>query len=158
MSAINRILVPTDFSKPSKAALDYACTLADSVGASLCILHVFEPCPVHPHVESCSLPADYLKRVAEDARIALEGLLGAEDQQRLNARFVLLSGPVAPTILNYLREDVSIDLIVMATHGRGGVARLMMGSVADRIVRAAPCPVLTIRASEATEAHADRAA
>jgi nucleotide-binding universal stress UspA family protein len=158
MSAIKRILVPTDFSHASKAALNYARELADSLGASLCILHVVEPCPVHPHAESCSLPAEYLKHVEQDARIKLEAVLSAEDKQRYNAQLVLLDGPVAQVIVDYLREHVGIALVVMATHGRGGVARLTMGSVADTIVRTAPCPVLTIRASEATDAAGGRAA
>jgi nucleotide-binding universal stress UspA family protein len=88
----------------------------------------------------------------------LEAVLSAENRQRYNAQLVLLSGPVAPVILDYLRAHAGIDLVVMATHGRGGVARLMMGSVADKIVRTAPCPVVTIRASDVTEAEADRAA
>lgn len=60
--------------------------------------------------------------------------------------------------LNYLREQGDIDLVVMATHGHGGAARLMMGSVADKVVRAAPCPVLTIRGAGEPGAHANRAA
>jgi nucleotide-binding universal stress UspA family protein len=150
--------VPTDFSEASKAALNYACDLADSVGASLSILHVVEPCPVDPYPESCSLPPAYLDRVERDARIELDALLTAEDRQRYNAQLVLLCGPVAPVIVDYLRAHVGIDLVVMATHGRGGAARLMMGSVADKIVRTAPCPVVTIRASDVTEAEAGRAA
>jgi nucleotide-binding universal stress UspA family protein len=80
------------------------------------------------------------------------------EKARYRATLVLRKGAPAQEILAYLREHDDIDLIVMATHGRGGVARLMMGSVADKIVRAAPCPVVTIRASEATEAGAGSAA
>ena len=64
----------------------------------------------------------------------------------------------APEILDYVRSGGNIDLIVMATHGRGGVARLMMGSVAEQIVRGAPCPVLTLSQSGESTAQASHAA
>ena len=77
-----------------------------------------------------------------------EALLTAEQKEQLTGQ-VKSAGPQVRqrrSILDYLREQGDIDLVVMATHGRGGAARLMMGSVADKVVRAAPCPVLTIRA------------
>lgn len=79
-------------------------------------------------------------------------------KQKYRATLVLRKGAAAQEILAYLREHDDIDLVVMATYGLGGVARLMMGSVADKILRAAPCPVVTIRASEAAETEAGRAA
>ena len=158
MSAVRRILVPTDFSEGSTSALAYARELADATGASLCVVHAVEPCPVNQYNEGCYLPANYLEQVESSARRDLESVLNAEEKRRYDARLVLLNGSAPQVILSYLRAHGDIDLVVMATHGRGGVSRFMMGSVADKIVRTAPCPVLTIRVLDAAESKADRAA
>lgn len=157
MAAFTKILVPTDFSEGSKIALAYARKLADAPGVSLVILHAFEPCPVHHYIEDCDLPPDFLKRFEEQARTDLENVLDADEKRRYNATFALLNGPASQVILSFLHQRKDIDLVVMATHGRGGVARLMMGSVADKILRTAPCPVVIVRAPEAAAAEAGRA-
>jgi len=149
MSGIKKILVPTDFSEASKAALKYACELATATNASLCILHAFEdPYPVGGCPEHCSLPQDYFEHFDRSARRRLdafvEAVVAPDEGKQHRVRLVVRRGTAAPQILRYLHEHDDIDLVVMATHGRGGVARLMMGSVADKIVRAAKCPVLTI--------------
>jgi nucleotide-binding universal stress UspA family protein len=156
MSAFKSILVPTDFSEGSKAALTYARSLADAAGASLCILHAFDPWPIQ-YAESGYFPADFLEQLEQEARSRLDEALNADERRRYNAETVLIKGPAPKAILSYLNEHRDVDLVVMATHGRGGVARLMMGSVADKVVRAAPCPVVTIRAEEQA-AEAGRAA
>jgi nucleotide-binding universal stress UspA family protein len=157
--AIKRILVPTDFSAASKAALKYACGLADSLNASLDILHAVDyPYSPGAYTEFYSLPQEFFDELETDARRSLEAVLTADAKERYRATLALRKGAAAREILSYLGEHHDIDLVVMATQGRGGVGRLMMGSVADKIVRTAPCPVVTIRASEATEAGAGRAA
>ena len=88
----------------------------------------------------------------------LEALLTAEEKAQYGAVLVRRTGAAAHEILDYLREQGDIDLVVMATHGRGAAARLMMGSVADKVVRAAPCPVLTIRHAGHAGEQANRAA
>lgn len=159
MSAFKKILVPTDFSEASKAALKYACELADATNASLCILHAVEnPYPVGAYTEFYSLPQEYYERFERSARGDLDAVLTSEQRAKYRASLVLRSGVAAQEILLYLREHGDVDFVVMATHGRGGVARLMMGSVADKVVRAAPCPVLTIRIPEVEEQKAGRAA
>ena len=85
-------------------------------------------------------------------------MLSEEEKAKYQPKLVYRTGATADEILDYLREQGDIDLVVMATHGRGGAARLMMGSVADKIVRAAPCPVLTIRAAAEPGDRAHRAA
>ena len=150
MSGIKKILVPTDFSEASKAALKYACELATATNASVCILHAFEnPYPVGACPEHCSLPQDYFEQFERSARRTLdsfvEAVVAPDEGKQHRVRLVVRRGTAAPEILRYLREHDDIDLVVMATHGRGGVARLMMGSVADTLAREAPCPVLTIR-------------
>ena len=150
MQAIKIILVPTDFSAASKRALRYACKLADATGASIHLIHVMDnryvPSVLPGHF--APLPAGFLEELDQRTRAELESQLTPEEKAKYCVEFVLRMGPPAHEILEYLNDQEAIDLVVMATAGRGGVARLMMGSVADKIVRAAPCPVLTLHPPE----------
>jgi universal stress protein A len=158
MAAIKKILVPTDFSQASREALRYACTLAGTLNASICLLHAIEnEYLAGGYMEYYAPPPEYFEQVEREARKNLEGMLTPEEQAQYKATFVQRTGSPAREILNYIREQGDIDLVVMSTHGRGGVGRLMMGSVTDKVVRSAPCPVLTIRAPEKSES-AHRAA
>lgn len=149
MAGFDRILVPTDFSAASHAALAYACRLADALQASLTLLHVVEaPYPVSAFSEYYSLPQDFFDGLDRQTRHALEAELTPEQRERYRATLEMRHGVPAQEIVEYLEEHDEIAMVVMATHGRGGVARLMMGSVTDRLVRTAPCPVLTIRISD----------
>ena len=131
------ILVPIDFSASSAAALDYARALAGRFDASLHLLHVLENDFLRPMV------AD--PRAAEIAALRqLDELLTADERQRGAVTEVLRSDAVADEIVAYARSN-SIDLIVMGTHGRTGLAHLLKGSVAERVARTAPCTVLTSR-------------
>jgi universal stress protein A len=159
MSGIKKILVPTDFSKASRQSLRYACTLADALHASLHIIHVNQ----NPYMPGGFLdfyvpPPDFFQEIERATSRDLEALLTAGEKTKYGAVFVHRTGAAAYEILDYLREQGDIDVVVMATHGRGGAARLMMGSVADKVVRAAPCPVLTISAAAEPCEHANRAA
>jgi universal stress protein A len=160
MTAVTKILVPTDFSDASAAALQCAFRLADALHAELCVLHVVEdPYPLGAYTEYYSPPPEaFLVRQESQARRQLESLLTPEQRERYHATLELRQGNAARQILGYLSEHGAVHLVVMATHGRGGVARLMMGSVADKIVRMAPCPVLTVRAPHAHEPETNRAA
>ena len=159
MPRLEKILVPTDFSEASAAALKYACALADQVNASLCILHTVEdPYQLGTYSEYYTPPPEFAERIERYASAGLQGVLTPEQRERYRATLVLSHGAAAHEILKYLDEHKDVGLVVMATHGRGGVARLMMGSVADKVVRAAPCPVLTVRAPHAEESasHAEQ--
>lgn len=154
MSGIHTILVPTDFSEASAAALRYACSLADAVGATICVLHTIEPpFPIGAYGEVYAVPSDYLPQLEDEASKTMDRLLTPAQREKYQAQLVLRQGAAASEILVYLAEHDEVGLVVMATHGRGGVARLMLGSVADKILRAAACPVLTIRHPEFAEAH-----
>ena len=146
MKPVKIILVPTDFSAASKRALRYACKLADALGASVHIIHVLENSLTQAAFSENygPPPGDFLEALDRHTRAELESQLSAEDKAKYSATFILRAGAPAHEILEYVNEQGAIDLVVMATAGRGGVARLMMGSVADKIVRAAPCPVLTL--------------
>jgi nucleotide-binding universal stress UspA family protein len=138
---LKNILVPTDFEAAADAALRYGRTLAATFGADLHVLHV----------EDASL---FQARFADPTALEAAGRhqLGeraATDQQHRYQTHAVVRKFDSPTeaIVGYARE-AAIDLIVMGTHGRSGAGRLLMGSVAEHVVRSAPCPVLTVRHPE----------
>ena len=155
MRVIKTILVPTDFSAASKRALRYACDVADAFGASVHVMHVLvNPFGPGAFMEMYAPPSDdYLEKIDRQARAELDAQLTAEEKVKYSAVFIIRMGTPAQEILEYVREHGTIDLVVMATAGRGGVARLLMGSVADKIVRAAPCPVLTLHPEDQANAE-----
>lgn len=146
-----RILVPTDFSAPSDAALDYARRFAEQVGASVHLLHIVEesfatgPLASEMHVGDIGRT---IAAVMKDAQTRLSHRVAAADRARLRITSEVVTGFAAATIVDYASEN-GFDLIVMGTHGRKGIAHLMMGSVAERVVRTAPCPVMTVRTAPA---------
>lgn len=149
MSPVKRILVPIDFGGPSSEALDYAKTLAESLNASLDLLHVVPNPYVTDPVETVTayrrVSPEFFDSLAGDAKERLDAVLSAEDRTRFKARSAVKIGDPKVEIAQYATAE-PIDLIVMATHGRTGVAHLFLGSVAERVVRTAPCPVLVVRA------------
>lgn len=141
---IRRILVPLDFSASSRRALDYATGLAIRLDASLHLVHVCEV----PSIMSGSMDAyaiaygDWTQRLGEEAERELVKITRSLHGMRFSTE-VLFGRPAAAIV-----EAASLnntDLIVMGTHGHGAVMHLMMGNVAERVVRTAPCPVLTVR-------------
>jgi nucleotide-binding universal stress UspA family protein len=142
---IRRILAPTDFSEPSKQAVAYAYELAERFGAKLLLLHVVE-LPAYP-VE-IFLPAaggtTLLDDLEQQARIDLAQLRPEAEDGKVEVTCQVVVGTPYYKILEVAAADKA-DVIVMATHGRTGLSHLVMGSVAERVVRMAPCPVLTIR-------------
>ena len=141
---IRHMLVPTDFSEPSKHALEYAFALAQTFGAKVSLLHVIEP-PTYPaEGYAPTWGATLLEDLERSARVELANLLpGAEAAHVDVARLVVMGNPYREIVQT--AEAEKVDLIVMATHGRTGLSHLVMGSVAERVVRTASCPVLTVR-------------
>jgi nucleotide-binding universal stress UspA family protein len=137
--AIRRILHPTDFSDLSRPAFDLACSLARDFGAELVVLHVSPP-PVVGVVDGMTV--DLPTGAIEYAHTRLEQIRPADPKIVVAHR--LEEGDEAREILRVAAE-LSVDLIVMGTHGRGGLSRLLAGSVAEAVMRKAPCPVLTVR-------------
>ena len=144
---IQHILVPTDFSAGSAEAVRYAFDLAESLGATLHVLHVLEnPFAPGAFMEMYSPPPpEYFLDIERQAEEKLRATLTLDQAARVPAVLTTRLGVAAMEILARLEEEPRIDLVVMATHGRGGVARLLMGSVTDKVIRSATCPVLTIR-------------
>ena len=150
MIALKKILVATDFSEPSDAALAYGRELARTFGASLTVLHIADNILTRAYgAEGVVLADPELQREIETtAQRQVDASLFDEDRQALGAvGLVITSNSPSAAIVTYAR-DASVDLIVMGTHGRGAIAQLLMGSVAERVVRIAPCPVLTVRHPE----------
>jgi universal stress protein A len=141
---LKRILVPIDFSPESRAAMKYGMALAETSGASLHLLHVLE---VTAGAEPLIWQIDSRKAVEQSIEAAawdeLGRLLSAEEQTRFRAALALEWGSPFDEIVRYARSR-DIDLIAMGTHGRGGVPRLLIGSVAETVVRHANCAVLTV--------------
>ena len=144
--AVTTILVPTDFSETADAALEYAAALAARLGASLHLLHVFaDPYRGAPGADLYApVMPDLQERALADARADLVTRLAAHQTTAHPGTCALVSGLTAKQIAQYA-NDHAIGLIVMGTHGRRGVAHLLLGSVAEHVVRIAPCPVLTVR-------------
>jgi nucleotide-binding universal stress UspA family protein len=150
MIALKKILVATDFSEPSESALAYGRELARNFGASLTVLNVVDNILTRGYGADGMVLADpKLQREIEAAvQQRVDALLFDEDRRTLGAvGITTTSNAPAAAIVTYAR-DRAMDLIVIGTHGRGAVAHLLMGSVAERVVRTAPCPVLTVRHPE----------
>jgi nucleotide-binding universal stress UspA family protein len=145
MIAIQNILVPTDFSQPADAALAYAKALSGRFGSRLHLLHVVAVPYLYPTgAESSAFPMTQLMTDVEAAsRSTIEELV---TRFGLPADRVTLHTPIGMPVSSILETiaDERIDLVVMGTHGRGMVEHLLLGSVAERIVRRSPVPVLTV--------------
>jgi nucleotide-binding universal stress UspA family protein len=150
MMTLKSILVATDFSEASDAALTYGRELAVRFGAALHVLHVTDNIYVTTFgAETYAAMAPDLQRELEDtarARLA-EIVIDSDHSGPPTKPVVLTSSSPAFAIIDYAGEH-GINLIVMGTHGRGALAHLLMGSVAEKVVRLAPCPVLTVRHPE----------
>jgi universal stress protein A len=144
---ITRILVPTDFSEASDTVLAEARDLAATLGATIRIVHVFDDPFVTAVVSAdgqMAMPPDLRASLMNDADARLRQRLETGITPARGEEAALLTGPVAVSLVEDARSH-AVDLIVMATHGRGGMAHLLLGSVAERVVRTAPCPVMTVR-------------
>jgi nucleotide-binding universal stress UspA family protein len=154
MIAFNKIVYPTDFSPAAEAAFDAAQRLARDSQALLLIVHVHDsatqptPGTVVPPVTMGGVEySEMAEKATERAREELQKVIPADPEIRFEHR--LLHGVSSERIVE-LAEEAQADLIVMGTHGRGGLKRLLMGSVAELVVRNASCPVLTLRQSAST--------
>jgi nucleotide-binding universal stress UspA family protein len=138
MLPIRTILHPTDFSAGSEHAFYLACSLARTHGGRLIVVHVVPPPVAHGEIVARRQYPDYYEQLKGELN-RLEPL-----DRSIHVERRLEDGDPATVILRIARET-PCDLIVMGTQGRTGLARVLMGSVAEQVVRRAPCPVLTIR-------------
>jgi nucleotide-binding universal stress UspA family protein len=151
---IKKILVPTDFSESARHALQYALTLAHSFGARITLLHVVENVTVSYASDLFPVPmAEVFEEVSGYARKEIAALAAELRARNIEVAERVAQGKPAVEILRAARED-AIDLIVLGTHGRGVLDHALFGSTTERVVRKAPCPVLTCRPHGAAGAKA----
>lgn len=145
--AIKKILAPTDFSPASEKGLKYALRFAREFGAEVMLLHILEPIvPLTFEGVSMRLPIE--ETVWSDAAKALKTLeVSARAKGVTTVRAMTRQGIASHEIVDAAKE-FDVDLIVMATHGYTGLRHFCIGSTAERVVRAAPCPVLVVREKE----------
>lgn len=138
--SIRQVLVPVDFSEPSIDALRFAAGFAETFGATLTVLHVVEPFHVDWKMDTLTLR----RRARSEALRHLQKLVADEIHGARPGQAKLDEGHPAQSIVDFARRSKT-DLIVMGTHGRSGVTRALIGSVAERVVRHAHCPVMVVR-------------
>ncbi len=150
MIAMKNVLVATDFGEAADVALGYGRELASRFGATLHVLHVAENVYITAFgAETYASFAPELQRDIEETaqRRLKEAVVDSDGSGPTTVPVVMTSSSPAFAIIDYAREH-QIDLIIMGTHGRGALQHFLMGSVAERVVRLSPCPVLTIRHPE----------
>jgi nucleotide-binding universal stress UspA family protein len=144
MSTPKRILVPTDFGEGSEAALTYAIDLAKPLHAEVVVMHAYEiPVVGFPDGALVATP-DLTTRILEGAREGLEKTVRMHEADGVALTQLVKQGDAAGAIASAANE-VGAELVVMSTHGRRGLTHALLGSVAEKVVRIAPCPVLTVK-------------
>lgn len=143
MFRIKKIMVPTDFSSHSQYASKYAAKLAEQFGAEIHLVHIVEALPV-VYYEGTVFTEESEARLVESARKLLHKQPESPWSEGTKVIHEVIQGTPMNEIVAYAKKN-EIDLIVAGTHGRTGVGHLLLGSVAEKIVRSAPCPVLTVR-------------
>jgi len=148
MIDVKRVMHPTDFSDYSNEACKYACALSDKFGSELHLVHVLpEPATLLPHDPMGGvgyLPEGWVEDMLVQSEQQLAKLPNPDWYKGTRIVRASLEGPAFLEIIRYAKDN-DIDMIVMSTHGRTGIPHLLMGSVAENVVRKAPCPVLTLR-------------
>ena len=149
MIDLKRILLPTDFSDFSKVARAYACAFTEQFQGELHLLHVLQDLVALVPEPGLAFPppGDYMQELTERSEQALEDLLDPAWAKGKTIVKATRQGPPFLEIVRYARE-LDIDLIVIGTHGRSALSHVLLGSVAEKVVRKAPCPVLTVRPSD----------
>jgi len=149
MLEIRTILHPTDFSESSRHAMTYAIALAEEFRAKLCILHVIEEISSALYFDMLQAPplTQLMVDIEKRAREALNEILPAELRGKVPAEYIIRKGVPFVEILR-CADQVKADMIVLGTHGRTGLKHALFGSVAEKVVRKAACPVLSVRHPE----------
>ena len=143
---IDRILFPTDFSEGARSAMDYAVSLARDYKAKLYILHVIQELAITPGWYEGVFPIENLyQSIEEGSGNEMDKLISGMGDLR-GVEKVITRGYAATEILR-VADECKTDVIVIGTHGRSGVDHILFGSTAEKVVRKAPCPVLTVRVS-----------
>ena len=154
MIDLHRILVPTDFSKFSQAALGYAVAFAEKFGSELHLLHVVQNLAVMiPDSVNVMPPVGpSIEQLTSAVQTALDRIIQENKLEALKEQKAVREGTPFYEIIQYAKEK-DVDLIVMGTHGHSGLVHMLLGSVTEKVVRKSPCPVLTVRHPEHEFVH-----
>lgn len=145
MIVMKRILVPTDFSEFSRQATRYACELAAKFESQIDLLHVIESPVMAMPSPGSPFPEELLEGIQHHTKQQMERWMKVDQQeQSLDVTRTILRGTPFLEIIRFASRHNS-DLIVIGTHGRSGLVHALIGSVAEKVVRKAPCPVLSVR-------------
>ena len=147
---IRSILLPTDFSECGNYALSYAASLARKFGASIICVHVIEPMVPTVGYSGMTEPlpiADITDQLEDSAERELPRIAGCEECAGLDIEELIVHGEAASEIVR-VAKDRNVDLIVVSSHGRTGLGRILFGSTAEAVVRHASCPVLVVKPSQ----------
>ena len=150
------ILAPTDLSESAENAVDYACELAQTLGATLHLLHVIAVPVVGVPELGMALTSTMVDTMVTDNQTALDALIARKRDKCQIGPGLLRTGD-ARDVINATAKEIGADLIVVGTHGRSGVSRVLLGSIAETVIRTAPCPVLTIRRESDEDSKSDAA-
>jgi nucleotide-binding universal stress UspA family protein len=142
-TTIQHVLVAHDFGEAAQSALSYAIDLAERLKARITVVHAYE-IPVYGFPEGLALTAETVGRIRSVAGQALEGIVQRVRRPGVDIDGLLRQGAAWSEIVAAATETKA-DLVVIGTHGRRGLAHALLGSVAEKVVRASPCPVLTVR-------------
>lgn len=145
MIKIRRILCPVDFSDASRNAVRYAHEFAKGMGASLVLLNVVEPRPMAVDMSLSYVPLE--EDLEKAAREDLEEIIRTEREKGVEVQAEVEIGTPSEVILEKA-EELDVNLVILGSHGKTGLSRLLMGSVAESVVRKATCPVLIVKAEE----------
>lgn len=138
------ILVPTDLSEGAEVALDYACELAAKLEATVHLVHVISIPSLGIPELGVAVTSTMIDQLISENQTAIDALADAHRGKATIGEVLLKTGDPRD-VIDQTADQLGIDLIVMGTHGRRGLSRALLGSVAETVVRSAPCPVLTVR-------------
>ena len=143
---LQNILVPIDFSEPSKKALSYAISVAKQRGSKITLLHVIEPMPIYPDAAGAVIMAP--DPCPDEAKKAFRKLCKEEHVEAHLIQNTLVRMGIPHQEIADAARELEADLIIIATNGYTGLAHVLLGSTTERVVRHAPCPVLVVREKE----------
>lgn len=141
---INHILVPIDFSSDAGDAVDMAISLSKELGSRITLLHVIHEVYVGVGEMAAALPPSYIEDIEAEVEREVQTYLNKVVEAGLQGDYIVVHGVPFQCILD-TAEDQNIDLIVMGTHGRTGLKHVLLGSVAEKVIRMATCPVMVTR-------------
>jgi nucleotide-binding universal stress UspA family protein len=142
---VRHILVPVDFSESTPAILEWAAHLAKEHGSEVTLLHAYHLPVEFQQLEGAYLPPDFWRSVRAEAESTLGRYAAELEREQIRVATVVCEGYAATVIVEEAAARHA-DLIVIGTHGRSGFKHLLLGSIAERVVQKAPCPVLTVKA------------